>query len=329
MLCVLATVGLAVGAVGCGGDDSSGSRPAAAAGSSGALQEARVVAFPASQMLTPYIARDEGRFEAVGLPVKIEMFSAGSTANILPQVLAGKLQIAQTALADIVPAIASGQPLQVLPGFGTLIEGSVETSTNTIVTDDPSIKELKDLAGKKVGLNALRTSHELYLRAQLEKAGVDADSVTFVAVPLANMAASIKKGQIDAGQALEPFISLAEGAGMHRVAAIGAGVADGLPSVVFWTSRKYAQEHPDEIAAFAKAMKATITESLASNPKGVADYMKKYTEIPPEAISQIANFGTFSTDVTPEKIEQVAKVLEQAGGIKSVPPPSEWIVGQQ
>jgi NitT/TauT family transport system substrate-binding protein len=310
---------------GCGSSSSSVQKIAAASGTNthAALTPVTVGAFPLTQLMLPYVAQDAGDFAAEKLDVKIDALS-GSAVQEVPTVLSGKMNIGVSGLADIMPAIARGAPLVILPGFGTTIEPDLRTATNVIVAKDPSIRSLKDLKGKTVALNALGSAHQLYITLEMRRAGLDPNSVKFVQIPLPNIPAAIDKGQVDAGQALDPVLTLAHSLGQHDVLAIGGGVAGGLPSAVYWTSTKWADGHPREIAAFTAAMRKAATR-LEADPNLMRGYAQRYTKFDPKVIKQIRNFGAFTTGVTPETIDQGATLLAANGLIPRRPELSGYV----
>jgi NitT/TauT family transport system substrate-binding protein len=283
----------------------------------------RVGAFPLTQLMLPYVAQDEGDFKAEKLNVKIDALS-GSAVQEVPTVLGGQMDIGVSGLADIMPAIARGAPLVILPGFGTTIEPDLRTATNVIVARDPSIRSLKDLEGKTVALNALGSAHQLYITLAMKKAGLDPSSVKFVQIPLPNIPAAIEKGQADAGQALDPVLTLAHSLGEHDVLAIGGAVAGGLPSAVYWTSKQWADGHPREIAAFTAAM-GKAASRLVTDPNLMRGYAERYTKFGPTIIKQIRNFGAFTTDVTPATIDKGATLLADNGLIPRTPALSSYV----
>jgi NitT/TauT family transport system substrate-binding protein len=318
-LAVLAVT--AAGVVGCGGGGSSSGAAPASAGSP--LKSISVGAFPLTQLMLPYVARDEHDFSAQKLDVKITAL-AGSAVQEVPNVLSGHMDIGVSGLADLLPAIASGAPLVILPGFGTKIEPDLSTATNVIVAKDPQIRSLKDLVGKRVALNALGSAHQLYITLAMRRAGLDPKSVKFVQIPLPNIPGAIQKGQVDAGQALDPVLSLAHSLGEHDVLAIGADVAGNLPSAVYWTSKSWASAHPREIAAFTAAMKKAASR-LESKPDIMRAYAAKYTKFDPKVVKSIKNFGAFTTTVTRADIDKVAGILADGKLISRHPAVSSYV----
>jgi NitT/TauT family transport system substrate-binding protein len=317
-----------IGAAGCGSSDSGAATTAAATGSSttgAAPAKLTVAAYPLTQLMLPYIAQSQGDYAEQKLDVKLDGVSGGA-AQLLPAVLSNKFQVGVSGLADILPAIVKGAPVELLPGFGTVIEPSLATATNVIVAKDSSVRKLADLQGKRVALNSLGSAHELFLKLEMEQAGLDPSSVKFVQVPFANIVSAIDKGQVDAGQLVDPLLTQAQTLGMHGVVAIGAAVASRLPSAVYWVSKSWAKSHPQEIAAFTKAM-ASAASALEKDPELMRASMRKNTPTPPKIIDKVKNFGAFTTDVTPETIAKEAKILHDGGLIAKDPPTSDYVYG--
>src|SRR5690606_8397340 len=75
-----------------------------------------------------------------------------------------------------------------------------------------TIKSIKDLANKKVGVSAPGSSTDFFLKYLLGKNGVSADSVGVIGVGLGGSAiAAMEQGTIDAAVMLDPAVTLLQG----------------------------------------------------------------------------------------------------------------------
>jgi NitT/TauT family transport system substrate-binding protein len=75
-----------------------------------------------------------------------------------------------------------------------------------------SIKSVKDLAGKKVGVSAPGSSTHYFLNFLLKKNGVAADSVGVIGIGLgATAVAAMEQGSVDAAVMLDPSVTLLQG----------------------------------------------------------------------------------------------------------------------
>lgn len=314
--------------IGCGSSDSTESgAESAGSGTSGTapkMSEVTVGMAPLSQFMMPPGAIDLGYFKQNGLDP--QLVSISSTTEEIPKVINGDINFGTGSLSDILPAIQKGAPLKVLSGVGTMVEGNLDTAITVLMTKDPSIKSLKDLAGKSVGVNARGAAAELFTRLELERAGVDPDSVKWARVPFGSVMDALEKGHVDATQVQEPLVTTAEitNPNLHKFHAIGSEVAASLPAIVYFTSKSWAEQHPDEVKAFIVAMQMAA-KKFQSDPAAVRDIMKKYTQTPPDVLAKQKNFGSYTTDITPEAMDKEAQLLVTAGAMSSKPSIDDYV----
>jgi hypothetical protein len=164
----------------------------------------------------------------------------------------------------------------------TLVAGSEVEGTNVndnwqdiLVKGSSSIRTPADLAGKTIAANALKGVGEVVIKAALQKAGVDPNSIKLVAIPFPSMRTALNSGQVDAIWTPEPFLSQAINIdGARIVMAPGPTLGNYFPNGGYaalssWMSANsatakafrlamnesliYAQSHPDEVRALGPA----------------------------------------------------------------------------
>ncbi len=154
----------------------------------------------------PYeVARQRGFFSAEGLEVNL-VYMKGSVPA-MNALVAGSVDWVGAPMDVVVQAAGQGRRVQMLVStarlpFFAFVVGPKATG----------IKELKDLAGKKVAVGNLGTFDHLTLRYLLKKANVDPDKVEFVALG-PNLYDALLQGQVDAGGVQEPSLTLLQRAG--------------------------------------------------------------------------------------------------------------------
>ena len=87
---------------------------------------------------------------------------------------------------------------------------SVSASANStlIVTKpDSSVKNVKGLVGKKIGLAATGTDCDLMTKSIMKANAVEFNDVTWVQVPFPHMAAALSRDEVDADCLPEPFLT--------------------------------------------------------------------------------------------------------------------------
>jgi NitT/TauT family transport system substrate-binding protein len=156
--------------------------------------------------LPTVLAKQLGEYEKAGVTVDMVDFKGGSQA--LTAVLGGSADVVSGYFDHCVNLAAKGQHLQAFvvydryPGL-VLVVSPKQTG---------SIKSVKDLAGKKVGVSAPGSSTHYFLNFLLKKNGVAADSVGVIGIGLgATAVAAMEQGSVDAAVMLDPSVTLLQG----------------------------------------------------------------------------------------------------------------------
>lgn len=209
-------------------------------------------------------ALEQGYFADEGLDVKIQSLQGGAAA--VPGVLSKDLQISVTNWVSFVQALEKKVPIQAFaPGAVARPGWSGVYAPKTSGVKDP-----KDLVGKSVAITELKTITELTTRVALDDAGVDPGSVKFTTLPLSTIVPAIAKGKVDAGWLVEPFIGQAKKAGEQQVLDVYGSQLDGASIGGYITSREWAAENPDALAAFVAAV-SRATEEMNAKPELVEE----------------------------------------------------------
>jgi len=234
--------------------------------------------------LLPNVALDEGFFKAEGL--KVTTKEATNIALTIPTVLSGEVTFGVGDTLGAIQAIAGGAPIR-LVGGPHVVFGDMEPTTahGLLVMTDSSIKSVKDLEGKKVGVHSLKSVHDFVLIAALAKSGIDPKKVTLVEIPVGNIAAAVHQKRVDAGIVHEPLLTMAIKGGLKYVQPLGNEAA-GLPVQMFFTSAAYVKQHPEVVAAFVRAIDKSV-DLLVKDPQKHREYSKKYTGMDPTVVQEI------------------------------------------
>jgi NitT/TauT family transport system substrate-binding protein len=291
LLAVLSLVALAAAGCSGGASDASDASTASASGTAGdgALQTLSVGNFGNSTLTMPYtIAQEQGFFEDAGL--KVDTVNAPSGPALASALIGGTTQIATGVTQGIIPAMAQGQSLRAMAPFGKMDLGLV-------VPDGSTVHKVADLKGKKIGVTARGAVSETFARSMLQEAGVDPDSVTYVAVgPLPAQIAAFSQGAIDASSFSSDATIVAESKGVNLRTLVNtldgsAGELSDYGLQSFWaTTGDYAKAHPTVINGFCKAMnKASSWLADGANKDAAVASIAKLTGLPQDAAAQIWN----------------------------------------
>jgi NitT/TauT family transport system substrate-binding protein len=157
-----------------------------------------------SQLLcvVPYeIARASGSFKKHGLDVELVYTRGGSAA--MNALVGGAVDYAATALDVAIQAYSKGAEIRRFAVTGRLPLFALVTAPKTADT----IKSVKDLEGKTVGVSALGNADHALLLFLLKEAKADASKVQFAAMGV-NLLEALRQGQVDAGLVQEPALTL-------------------------------------------------------------------------------------------------------------------------
>jgi len=139
------------------------------------------------------IAIQKGWFEEAGVDVKFEWFDYVPSMDAY---VAGKVDAVCMTNGDALVTGATGKP-----SVGIIINDF--SNGNDMIVAAPGIGSMKDLKGKKVGLEEGFVSHLLLLKG-LEKAGMEAGDVTLVNTPTNETPQVLASKAVDAIGAWQP-----------------------------------------------------------------------------------------------------------------------------
>jgi len=157
------------------------------------------------------LVQDSGYFARYGV--------AGSPTNVsdgiklLASIVQGGSDLAiMTGFNQIFPAIEAGAGLKLIAGVSMNFDYAVYCG-------NPSVRSLKDLAGKSVGVGAIGALSYVAMAAMLQKAGVDRDTVRFVNIgSSADAIKAVLARKIDAAPAQHDYLDDARSNGLHVIA---------------------------------------------------------------------------------------------------------------
>ncbi len=156
--------------------------------------------------LPTVLAKHLGEYEKAGVNAEMVDFKGGSQA--LTAVLGGSADVVSGYFDHCVNLAAKNQHMQSFivydryPGFA-LVVSPKQTGT---------IKSVKDLAGKRIGVSAPGSSTDYFAKYLLKKHGVDPNGVGIIGVGLgATAVAAMEQGSVDAAIMLDPAITLLQG----------------------------------------------------------------------------------------------------------------------
>lgn len=259
-------------------------------GASGELDSVTVGIIGVAADAGLWAAQDEGYFAEEGLDVTLERAGSGASA-IAPAVFAGDYDIGSGGLDVVVTAAAQGLPLLALGHEGVPISHATnipgdEHGDFGMMAIDESITTAADIAGKSVAVTTLQSINTIMASAWLEAEGVDPESVEFIEVPFPEMESVLLSGDVDVAYMIEPFLTRALQNGAHVIEYPIADVYPGRAHAGYYVTAEYAETHPEEIAAFTRAV-LKGNDRVMEDPDFYRDIIRTHTEIPEEIVQEM------------------------------------------
>ena len=121
---------------------------------------------------------------------------------------AGAIDLASSSANGVIFAAAEGVTAKMIASISR--ESSRGFSTSFYVKESSPVRSVADLKGKTVGINGFFTSGHLWLKAALEKHGLDETDVRITPIAFPAMQESLDAGKVEVGQFPQPFAALAE-----------------------------------------------------------------------------------------------------------------------
>lgn len=307
---------LALTLVGCGSGSPSGGTEASTQGTgNGELTKVVLGILPIAPSAAVQYGIDEGIFEKHGLDIELNTANAG--AAMLPAVSTGELNLAVGNPLSVITAVDRGLEMKIVTGYSASV-ASGEDANAVIVKKDSGIDSWADLAGKTTAVNALRTQGDLTIMESAELEGANPGDLKFSEMPFPDMQAQLDRGNIDAMWTPEPFMSRTLADDSNKLVGYPNQEAIvGMPTMVSFTSAKFAEENAETIASFQAAMQE-ILPITQEDPSVVRALLPDFINMDPAEADAIV-METWNAEVPTAELEQLASMAEKFEFIDSAP----------
>jgi len=301
-----------------GGSDNAGG----ASGAGPDLTNVRLAFTPGATTLPVELALTKGFFKQHGLNVK-------DTQGLdLPTWAAGLDKQWDVAMETPGIFVAAANKLDLaVVGSGQI--NSANSWGNPVVTADPNIKKPCDLAGKTVGVATLTGSTPSGLQYSVTHDGCNWSKVKLVQVPFTSEADQLKSGQVDAVVSSPPFSNVllqnpddhqvwdAQYEALHAIAPTEPVTA----SIVFTSTRKWADAHPQAVVAFQKSLQQAIDWENA-NKDAAQQVMADWLKLPLDVIHSLPWPLPVQATITKAQLQPVVDLYVATGVIAKADAPS-------
>jgi NitT/TauT family transport system substrate-binding protein len=259
-----------------------------------------------------YVAEQQGFFQKHG--VDVDFVQTNISGNIPAVIESGSSELGGPTLPSLLQANDAGLDLVVFAGGAVYpLSGDV-----LIARKGAGIQKVTDLKGKTVGVPGIGALLHIMLRRDLKANGVDPNSVKYVELGFPQAGDALRSGQIDAYPSQAPFTAriLQSGAG-EAVANWLSATPDGTPTVVYATTRTWANAHKKEINAMQDAMREALV-FMKDHRDETNQAIGKYTGLPAAVVGSLPP-PIINVDLTPKQIQFWIDICKEQGLIKGNP----------
>lgn len=254
------------------------------------------------------VAMAEGIFEKHDLKVE---FTKVENIGTLPGTLGRSFDIALSVPTTVIAAAQQGIPVTQVSG--ATIDVQDNPTGFVIGSKKAGITDIKQLAGKTLGVLTETGTTHIATKAWLKNEGVDPASVKIVQVDGPAQADQLAAGRIDAVETVMPFATniLADPDAVN----LGDPYLELAPelSAILWVAKQdFAAQNADVLADFRAALDESA-EFIAGNDEQARTVLKEYTGLPDAAI-KAAKLPTYTTEIRPQDMKVWLEAMKEADG---------------
>lgn len=272
-----------------------------------AQQTVKLSLLPFSESLAAVVADKQGYFKEQGLDVQTTQVASGALA--MPLLLAGSIDIAFGNTISTLQAIEQGLDATILAPGAVARTTPPDSTTALLVLKDSPVKDVKELAGKRVAVNVINSSAWMYMTSLLEQNGVDPKSVQFVEIPFPQMNTPLLNKQIDAVAQVDPFATVLIKGGQARALAypyVATSPNTDISQYIAMTA--WVKKNPDTAKRFVAAIdKAVAYINNPANDATVRDINVQFTNLNPDLKNDVM-YAKLGTSVN---VAEITKTMEQ------------------
>jgi len=277
----------------------------------------RLLRAPVGAFQPLYIAEAKGYFKDAGL--KVEIAVGGAPDQNIAQAMAGQVEIVMTGAVPLVAAVANGVPVVAVLGAEDHV---APATTGLMVKADSPVQKLEDLKGKKIGMPGIASPQGLATLLALEGVGIAPGDVSLVNLPFDAVVESAQNGQVDATFPIGLFYTLAKSQGFREFPDVIRPL-DNTPAVLYATTRPWAEQNADTLAAFVAAMDKAYADANADETL-VRAVDREQTRLPPDFIDT-RPIVDFTPDFNREAWNRMNEGLAKFGFLPKLPTPEDYI----
>jgi NitT/TauT family transport system substrate-binding protein len=279
----------------------------------------RVMTLPIDQGAQAFYAQDLGMFKRAGLDAQVSITKFGS--EVAAAVAGGSIEIGQSNIMSLAAAYERGLPFSLIAGAG--LYASAKPTSMMLVEKNSPLKTAKDLTGKTVAVNGLKSITQASVQAWADQNGGDSTLIKFVEMPFVEMEGALSTGRIDMALMADPDATTALAAGRTR--AFGKAFdAIGKQFLIggWFAKTEWINANVDTVKKFVAVMReAAQWGNKPADFSQSAAILEKYTKV---AVGN-ANRIVYAERLDPALIQPSIDVAAKYGILKASFPASKMI----
>jgi len=256
-----------------------------------------------------YIADALGYFKDSGVqPKYVGRIAEG---QIIPSVVSGAIDFGNRHTPLVISAIAGGADVKIISAGTRSTQNAPHMKY--FVRADSGINGIKDLVGKKIGINSFGACSEYVTKKYLKDNGLE-DKVQLVQIPNEQLDQAVTDGLVNVSIIHPPTSGRAEKSPVLRKLFSDYDIDQGISGMnPFTVNGKFAKEHPEALKTIVGILAKTakwVNEHPDDARKIIADRLKL-------DVNLVENYGYYSDQVIPQpEIQYWIDRLEAEGKIR-------------
>jgi NitT/TauT family transport system substrate-binding protein len=253
-----------------------------------------------------FLLVDGGFLSRAGLAGDAELLTNGP--RITEAILGGSMEIGMSDILQLANAVNHGFPLAFFAG-GSVYNTDAPTTVLCVASNGP-IRTPKDLEGKIIGLQGLKTLAEVSTREWLRTHDVDPEKVSFIEIGPALAVPTLLRGTVDAAVISEPFVS-AGGDDIRRFGKPYDTVAKQFYISAFYAKRDWLVKNDAIGRKLQRAIYATARWTNTHHDES-AVLLSKRLKMEPDRLKKMTR-ATFATVLDPKLMQPVLTIATKYG----------------
>ena len=211
-----------------------------------------------------------GLYKKNNLPIDVVFSSSpvDSTGRMTDE----KVEGISTVLSDLILLRSNGVPAQ------ALLFTDYSQAADSLVAR-PEIKNVEQLKGKTIGIDALNSFSHVFVLKTLERHGLTERDVQFKVVPFDQVTDALQANTVQAAHTWDPGLGQALRGGYHRIATAGEIPNIVLDCIAF--REDLLKQYPEIFKKFIDVFYEAQTQMLA-DPEGAARKMESFYHNDPQ-----------------------------------------------